>query len=654
MTDNSSKKASWFALPNLGRGAWSLPVFIAIVVLVSLVIARPVENFYRDILMSSVSPFTEPEQEIVFIAITEETLTQFPYRSPIDRGFLADLVEHIAQAGPRAIGLDILFDQPTEPDKDKRLIEVIEASAVPIVIASAGRADGLSQDQTDYLNAFSPGTVRGLATLGRDSFDGVVRDFFAGRQSGDEYVPGFSSAMAQVAGAGQPDERQSLVYYRTENSEPYPFPAYPAHAAALLPAKWFAGKLVLIGVDLPLDDRHRTPFAALIGVKEGTLPGVVIHGHKLAQILNGDRSLPAGPLIDGAGLLLTLLLACWLAWRPLPVLIKPMAISAVIAGYWVFSALMFARYAIHVPVVAPSIIVAGIAGMVSFIAWRRDREERRFVEKAFSQYVSPAVVKHIVKNPQLLKLGGEKRDVTCVFTDLQGFTSISEKLSPEEIATVLNGYLDSICNLFVEHGATIDKVIGDAVVGFFGAPAEQDDQADRAISLALSVDALSEKFRKKMQENDLSVGITRIGIHSGPAIVGNFGGERFFDYTAIGDTVNTAARLEGANKYVGTRICVSSETVMRSNAHRFRPSGTIYLKGKSTGIEAFEPLGEDAKQSCLEEYSRAFELLQVGDVNARQAFADLVKHQPGDNLAGFHLRRLENGESGADIVLSEK
>ena len=128
---------------------------------------------------------------------------------------------------------------------------------------------------------------------------------------------------------------------------------------------------------------------------------------------------------------------------------------------------------------SPSIVVAGIAGAVSFIAWRRDREERRFVEKAFSQYVSPAVVKHIVKNPKTLTLGGEKRDITCVFTDLQGFTSISEKLTPEEIATVLNGYLDSICNLFVEHGATIDKVIGDAVVGFFGAPTEQEDQADR-------------------------------------------------------------------------------------------------------------------------------------------------------------------------------
>lgn len=654
MTKKTREKSNWLSLSNLGRGAWSLPLFIAVVVLISLVIARPVENFYRDILMSSVSPFTEPDQEIVFVTITEDTLTQFPYRSPIDRGFLAGLVEHIAQAGPRAIGLDILFDQPTEPEKDKRLTDVIEASPVPIVIATAGIEDGLSQSQTDYLNAFAPGATRGLATLGRDSFDGVVRDFFAGRQSKDEFVPGFSSAMAQVAGAGPPDQRQALVYYRTDASEPYPFPAYPAHAAALLPAKWFADKLVLIGVDLPLDDRHPTPFAALIGVKDGTLPGVVIHGHKLAQILNEDRAPPAGILIDGAGLLLSLLLACWFAWRPLPVLIKPMAISAVIAGYWVFSALMFARFAIHVPVVAPSIIVAGVAGMVSFIAWRRDREERRFVEKAFSQYVSPAVVRHIVKNPELLTLGGEKRDITCIFTDLQGFTSISEKLSPEEIAKVLNGYLDSICNLFVEHGATIDKVIGDAVVGFFGAPAEQEDQADRAISLALAVDALSEKFRSEMKENNISVGITRIGIHSGPAIVGNFGGERFFDYTAIGDTVNTAARLEGANKYVGTRICVSSETVMRSNAHQFRPSGTIYLKGKSTGIEAFEPLGEDAEPSRLEEYKRAFDLLRAGDVNAKQAFADLMKHQPGDNLAGFHLRRLENGESGADIVLSEK
>ncbi|MGI9402413.1 MAG: CHASE2 domain-containing protein, partial [Rhizobiaceae bacterium] len=520
MTDISSNNKGRLSVPGLGRGAWALPLFVAMVVLISLVIARPVENFYRDLLMSSVSPFTEPGQEIVFVTITEDTLSEFPYRSPIDRGFLADLVEHIAQAGPKAIGLDILFDQPTEPEKDERLTEVLANSPVPIVIATAGVEDGLSQNQADYLESFAPDIARGLATLGRDSFDGVVRDFFAGRQSDGENVRGFSSAMAEAVGVGSPDKRQSLVYYRTDASEPYPFPAYPAHTATLLPAQWFADKLVLVGVDLPLDDRHPTPFAALIGVKDGTLPGVVVHGHKLVQILNGDQATPAGPLIDWTALLLALLIACWFAWRPLAVLIKPLAIVAVIAGYWVLSALVFARWAIHMPVVAPSIIIAGIAGMVSFIAWRRDREERRFVEKAFSQYVSPAVVKHIVKNPKLLTLGGEKRDITCVFTDLQGFTSISEKMSPEEIATVLNGYLDSICNLFVEHGATIDKVIGDAVVGFFGAPAEQEDQADRAISLALAVDALTEEFRKEMKERGFSVGITRIGIHSGPAIVG--------------------------------------------------------------------------------------------------------------------------------------
>ena len=227
MTDESRDKTGKSGLTNLGRGAWTLPLFIAMVILISLVIARPVENFYRDILMSSVSPFTAPDQDIVFVTITEKTLEEFPYRSPIDRGFLADLVEHIAQAGPKAIGLDILFDQPTEADKDLRLAEVIGASSVPIVIASAGVEDGLSQSQADYLEEFAPGTARGLATLGRDTFDGVVRDYFAGRQAGQDFVPGFSSALAQAAGAGRSDERQALVYYRTDASEPYPFPAYP-------------------------------------------------------------------------------------------------------------------------------------------------------------------------------------------------------------------------------------------------------------------------------------------------------------------------------------------------------------------------------------------------------------------------------------------
>ncbi|TGS90081.1 adenylate/guanylate cyclase domain-containing protein, partial [bacterium M00.F.Ca.ET.177.01.1.1] len=129
-----------------------------------------------------------------------------------------------------------------------------------------------------------------------------------------------------------------------------------------------------------------------------------------------------------------------------------------------------------------------------FLAWRRDANARHFIQNAFSKYVSPAVVAAIVKEPNALHLGGERRDVTCVFTDVEGFTSLSEKLAPEVLAEVLNEYLHGLCELFIEHGATIDKVIGDAVVGFFGAPVAQNDQAEQAVSLARAVQDLAQRL----------------------------------------------------------------------------------------------------------------------------------------------------------------
>jgi adenylate cyclase len=639
------------------RGLWAVPIFILFVILVALVASRPVENLVRDLMMSAISPFTAPPGDIVIVTVTEDTLKQFPYRSPIDRGFLASLIDKIAGAGARVIGVDILFDQATEPAKDARLAAAIERAPVPVVLADAGIDDGLRPQQVEFLHAFAPGRKRGLATLARDPIDGVVRELFAGRQSPEGFIPAFAAAIAIAGGMPDdavPSERGAKVYYRTANSEPHSFPTYPAHTVQVLPDDWFAGKYVLIGVDLPLDDRHLTPFIVLNGVAEGTLPGVVAHAHALSQILKGDKVVPAGLAGSVLLFLVGMLASGWFAWRPFPVLFKPPLIIAVLVAMWTASAGVFARWGVYVPMVGPSVLVAGLSGLVAFLAWKRDREQRRFLERAFSQYVSPAVVRTIVADPERLRLGGERRTVTCVFTDLQGFTSISENMAPEEIAAVLNGYLDRICNLFVDHGATIDKVIGDAVVGFFGAPAEQQDQSERAVDLALAVDGLSEVFRAEMDRAGYRVGVTRIGVHRGPAIVGNFGGERFFDYTAIGDTVNTAARLEGANTYLGTHICVSGAVVENCPKITFRPSGTIFLKGKTQGIEAFEPFGADNAAGALEDYQRAFDLLRARQRGAKTRFAELAKRFPDDPLIAFHHKRLENGEKGTDIVLSGK
>lgn len=644
------------SIADMKGGALAAAVaFMIFVAVTTAIVTRPVENFVRDLMMSTISPFTEPPPGIVVVAVDEATLATFRYRSPIDRGFLATLVTKIASGNPRAIGLDLLFDQATEPERDAALQSAIAKAGAPVVIASAWAKDGLSKKQLDYLSAFAPTAGRGLAALSRDPLDGVVRGAFAGREKDGEWQSGFSAALAEAGGIVRGREEAEMVYYRTANAEPYKFPVYPAKLAMAAPASWFTDKYVLIGVDLPLEDRHATPFVVLNGVQAGTLPGVVIHAHALARLISGDQVHTLGPLAGLALLLLGGAAAVWLSWRPMPVIYKPLATMAVLAVLWSGAAYAFSQYAIIVPLVAPSLLVAGLSAVTAFMAWRRDQAERAFVQRAFSQYVSPAVVDALVRDPGSLRLGGERRTVTCVFTDLEGFTHFSEHLPPEQLADVLNSYLDRVCDLFVEHGATIDKVIGDAVVGFFGAPAEQADQNERAVSLALAVERFSGAFQQEMRQRGVAMGVTRIGVHCGPAIVGNFGGKRFFDYTAIGDTVNTAARLEGANKYIGTCNCISSAVAGNANGHVLRPSGTLYLKGKNEGVETFEALNCSPESRTLAEaYGEAYALLAASDTRARGAFEQLSERYPGDRLIAFHRQRLADGEIGPAIRLSSK
>ena len=173
--------------------------FFLILGVVIATFARPIENMLRDVMATTISPFKSLPDDIVVVAITEQTLEKFPYRSPVDRGFLSDLVQHIDKAHPRAIGIDLLFDQPTEADKDLRLATVIDTAESPIVIASGSRDDGLTDKQLSFLDRFAPHAMRGLAALSQDKVDGIVRKAFAGREVNGKWVPSFSSALAHAA-----------------------------------------------------------------------------------------------------------------------------------------------------------------------------------------------------------------------------------------------------------------------------------------------------------------------------------------------------------------------------------------------------------------------------------------------------------------------
>jgi adenylate cyclase len=269
--------------------------------------------------------------------------------------------------------------------------------------------------------------------------------------------------------------------------------------------------------------------------------------------------------------------------------------------------------------------------------------------------MAPALVDKLVNNPDSLSLNGESREMTFLFSDIAGFTTFTESASPELLVATLNEYLDVMCRAVMEQGGTIDKIVGDAVVGIFNAPLDQPDHAERAVKCALAMDSISNDFIAKMNARGMEFGITRVGVNTGQAIVGNFGGSERFDYTAHGDAINTAARMESVNKHLGTRICISGTTVAQCPNHFFRPIGALVLKGKTEAIEAFEPITEEeAGTPFVAEYNGAFECLARGDAKAEKLFAKLKADYPEDPLVNLHYNRITTGVVSSTIVLAEK
>jgi adenylate cyclase len=286
---------------------------------------------------------------------------------------------------------------------------------------------------------------------------------------------------------------------------------------------------------------------------------------------------------------------------------------------------------------------------------REARERQAAAERAhasLSRYFSPNLAQRLAADSEAFDLRGQRRQIATLFTDIAGFTTLVETLEPDVLGPLLNGYLVGMTDVVFAHDGTVAKIIGDAIHVLFSAPTEQPNHAERAVSCALALDSYAQLFRDRWRQNGIALGVTRIGVHAGPAIVGNFGGGRFFDYTAYGDTINVTARLETANKQLGTRICVSANLAEKVQEFRGRPVGDLVLRGKSEALRAFEPLScEQCESDATDSYVHAFAKLEATDPSTIASFAAHVGKYPDDPLAGFHLKRLLNGAIGTRIVM---
>src|SRR5689334_9844165 len=570
-----------------------------------------------DLLIAALAPAEPQHGDIALVAIDEATLAAAACRSPIDRLLLAGLVERLDAAGVRASGLDVLLDQPTTPEADARLERALRQARAPVVAITAQAGTVMSERQRAWHAGYLSGVPTAAANLAKDRVDGVVRRY---RPAGQDGLPSFPSALAVAA--GRPDGAGhgllEIAWHGRPAPDVPPFPVYPADAIAHLPPAWLVGRVVLVGTTLDGVDRHRTPLS-LLGPD---MPGVEIQAHVLAQLLDGRR-LPrppawldraAVPLAAGGGLLVAA------AGLGLPAqlgtaLLVPLAMLGLTAG----------AYAAGGPLAFPlPPVVAWLAaqGTATFALVTRERADRRVLMRLFAHHLSAPIAREIWDERHTFLAGGRPRPqnltATVLFSDIEGFTAITEALGPEALMLWLEGYLDRMVAVVDRHGGVVLRFIGDAVFAAFGVPVPRTGEdavvadARRAVACALAMADEVGALNAELAAQGLPrIGI-RIGIQTGPMTAGSLGRSAHLEYALMGDAVNTAARLEAYAKTLrgqGAAACtilVGAATRARLGPDvALRAVGEIGLRGKKESVGVFEviPTSVEALQDA-EAYGR--------------------------------------------------
>jgi class 3 adenylate cyclase/CHASE2 domain-containing sensor protein len=545
-------------------------------------------------------PLRAPDPNVVVIGITEDTLAEFPYRSPIDRGFLAQVIDALASKGVSAVGLDVVLDRPTEPAKDEALRRALTRSDIPVVAITISSDTPLPADRRLFLTGFLAGVRTGDANLARDRLDDVVRTHVPAHPVSG--FPSFPASIAAALGVPVPDRRFPIEWQRNARGPHagHDVPTYPAESIGLLPAHWLKGKVALIGSLIAGTDEHRT-IASAFGQPSF---GVEIHAQVLAQLLNRRAELEA--LIPWAELLATTGLAA--AGVTLGLMVTGYLFAAALAAAGVlFVAGTLAAYGttgILIPVVTPlvALVIAGGATR----GWRgaADRRDRRALRALFSRFVSEPVVNEIMRERDLFMAGGRplprELTATVLYADVAGFTTICEELEPGPLIAWLDRYIDTMASLIVAHDGVLLRFIGDGILAVFGVPVPRLDEAavttdaQNAARCALAMETAMQNLNDAWCAEGLPVGGLRIGLHTGPMVAGSLGKGPRMEFCLLGDTANVGARLEQLGKAYAEpspRYCtivVGEPTWSRLNG--LCPGmrvGEVMLRGRHTSMMTY-------------------------------------------------------------------
>jgi len=416
---------------------------------------------------------------------------------------------------------------------------------------------------------------------------------------------------------------------------------WQAGEAPIYPLSDFAGKWVLVGFTAAgLYDLKPTPLSPIC-------PGVEIQATLLANLLDRDFLVPVSrPALMAITLAVSAAAAVTVGFGSLPV------ISAALAGFFVLlaggGALLF-RHGLWLDLVPPMLALVFSYIASAAYSYSTEGRQKREIRRVFSHYMSDLLISDILKHPDKLHLGGERRELTLFFSDLAGFTSISEQLSPEELVHLLNDYLSHMTDIILAHGGIIDKYEGDAIMAFWGAPVAMPDHAARACLAAWAQQQRLTELRREWSSRGLPEISARMGINTGEVIVGNMGSSTRFDFTVIGDAVNLASRLEGANKSYGSGILISDTTAAQVQGQvELRELDLITVKGREAPVRVYEVLGpagqlSPAMAQARERFARGLALYRAQRWDEAQAvFAQVLEAVPGDPPATAFRSRCQN------------
>ena len=547
------------------------------------------ENFTEDLFFSK-KPI---HQDIVILAIDSDSISkigQWPWPREIFGRALLELQKN----PPKAVGIDVIFSEPSRLGNgdDLALARALNSVSYPVILPAEAQPLILEKDNTlragKFLKPLPALESAKSASLGHVNLildrDGAVRRFPIDINS----LNAMPYEIAKKSGLTIPGEENLDNINRIVFSGPtgsvrsVPFwRVLEGGAGGLL-----KDKIVLIGATSPdLHDEKPTPFSG------GTqMPGVEIQANIVNMLISGYRLVPLSRT-----LMIFLIFAAALLAEAVFLILKgeilPLIGNFALGFIYLIIIILLFDFGISANVIHINLAwILSTAGLLSYRYFASEKG-RREMKQVFSKYVSKDVLEEILKDPSKVRLGGETREVTVFFSDVKGFTTLSEKSSPEDLVQIMNEYFTLMTAEVLNRGGVLDKYIGDAIMAFWGAPIDDERQADHALSAALAMADKLKLFNSKLKKNNKPEIGMRIGIYTGPALAGNIGSDLRLNYTVMGDTVNVASRLEGINKEYNTQIIIGETTKNKlTGKYNLKHLGSVQVKGRSEPLDIYTVL----------------------------------------------------------------